>query len=279
MPYTRTPKYPTNNAVFRRLRELHSSGIPMAYKPVKRADIVLLGTIRRKYLTFNDAVKGAGLKPTKMQHGGNKPRTVIKTPTQCSDYAYFLGVLFGDGNISRSAVGSRNTVKCDGFDIEMCRNFAEKGKRMFGIKPKWLTTERTGPHRANHGDTFYRVAFYSNNMADYLIQETADKTKIPEWIKKGANSVKAAFIRGFADAEGCAKIHGNLPKVSIVQKAREWLDDIRGMLSSMGISSRIYFSEGANCYSLNIYRILDVKRFAITVGFSISRKQNRLVLS
>jgi intein/homing endonuclease len=161
----------------------------------------------------------------------------------------------------------------------MCRNFAEKGEGAFGIKPRWLMTQRTGPHRANHGDTFYRVAFYSNTMANHIVQETVDKKKIPEWVKTGVDDIKAAFIRGFADAEGCATIHGKRPYVSIAQKAREWLDDIRGMLSAMGISSRIYFSKGANGHSLSIYRIADVKRFATTVGFSISRKQNRLVVS
>jgi len=274
-------KYPTDEGVLVRLRELHAQGIPMAYKAVMSADTALWGTINRRFPSLKDAIEAAGLEYINVPKGrthagiGCKPRAEIRTPERCPDYAYFIGVLLGDGSISRSAIGSRNTAKCDGFDIEMCQNFAEKGERMFGIKPKWLKTERTGPHRAVHGDTFYRVAFYSNTMANYLVQETQDKKKIPEWIRTGSNDIKAGFIRGFADAEGCAARTRNGHRVSIAQKDRTILEDIRVMLQSFGIVSTIH-KGGRECHNLSLNSIPDNIIFRDNIGFSIMRKQSRL---
>jgi hypothetical protein len=233
-------KYPTDEIILGRLRELNAQGVAMCYKHIKTADCALWGAIDRYYPSLKDAVEQAGLHYIKVPSGhrlngeGCKPWTDIKTPERCPDYAYFIGVLIGDGCIHPS------TVKCDAHDAEMVTNFAEIGYQLFGIEPKWSREMRRGPHRAEHGDAFYRVCFHSHKLVELMRSEVGKPIKrIPEWIKNGSPETMSAFIRGFADAEGCANKKRNTFRVSMAQKDRDILEDIKVMLTSMNIVSSV----------------------------------------
>jgi hypothetical protein len=273
-------KYPTDESILNRLRELHGQGIVMCYKHIMKADCALWGAINRYFPSLKDAVEGAGLEYIKVSHGhtvdgkGCKPYTEIKTPEYCPDYAYFIGVLIGDGSIFTRLTG----IKCDGFDKEMVDNFARIGQELFGIEPKWLFKDKRGPHRGDHGDTFYRVSFYSCRLAELMKAEIGKPVKrIPDWIKSGSPEVKSSFVRGFADAEGCARKdpRKNRWTVGLSQKNRKILEEIQKILEYFGIRGGIHkASRGCSC--LVVGSSVDCIKFRDKIGFGIKRKMDKL---
>jgi intein-encoded DNA endonuclease-like protein len=100
------------------------------------------------------------------------------------------------------------------------------------------------------------------------------------------------FLRGFFDSEGSVISTGNRIRVEACNYDREVLEFCRELLNGLGIHSKIYKTKSkgqpvvirgkqyhytADLFTLKIYRIESVYRYMREVGFTISRKQNRLI--
>ncbi|MCS7126248.1 MAG: LAGLIDADG family homing endonuclease [Aigarchaeota archaeon] len=103
----------------------------------------------------------------------------------------------------------------------------------------------------------------------------------------------AAFIRGFADAEGSAdKYEHNLGRIEIANTNLELLLYVQRSLEKLGIHSKIYpqrmkeyfVIDGERrrrrkkVYRLNIQRKSDIIRFRELINFAITRKRQVLEL-
>ena len=70
---------------------------------------------------------------------------------------------------------------------------------------------------------YYCVYVCSTNLCERIIKLTSNNKKIPEHIIHGNNEVKARFIRGFSDAEGCVENIYHRRQIVITQKNIEIL--------------------------------------------------------
>lgn len=179
------------------------------------------------------------------------------------DFAYWMGLVVGDGNIYINKYKKVNFTNQDPEVLDFFETFAHNS---FGVE----TYKR--PDR-NH----FNVGFYSAAVTDKLLAlgmvsgKAAHKKKVPNIILRSPIAVVAAFIRGHADADGCATKDGS---VVIVSKSYELVNVEQQLLLKMGIVSRVTKQQDG-CYRLYIGKN-DARIFADTIGFGITRKQETL---
>jgi len=190
---------------------------------------------------------------------------VVSTPEKDDTYAYFLGLLIGDGCLNHS---HSYHITYTSIDRELAEAFYNIGKRIFGH-------EGAISERANHEwNRVITVRFCSQMMYHILYDETAGKTTIPSWIVNGSDKIMSSFIRGFADAEGSV-IDTNSANIIIAQKERGILLVIQYMLHKLGIFSRVVVANSNGVYCVKICNHPDVQRYMDVVGFGLERKRVR----
>lgn len=99
---------------------------------------------------------------------------------------------------------------------------------------------------------------------------------LPRLLANSENSVKAAYVRGFAASEGCVShVKGGARFVTITQKNRKDIEFIKNLLHQIGIE-RI---EGPR-WTGTVYRIAtsnreDLERFQKYIGFGAHEQKNQ----
>jgi hypothetical protein len=259
----------TPENIMAEIRSRASIGLPLYFSGVPGA---LLHAAQRHCGSYRAAVEMAGLDYSKYMRKGtdtwrqniSKARTQpIKTPDHDSDYAYFLGVLLGDGCISERM----RMVGCQAIDMDMIEAFMKCGEESFEITPSIHTIKR----KTTAGNTVYWARFASTNMVKYLRNEISQG--IPRWIFESDEETMCSFLSGFIDAEGYTS-----PKrctVSVTQKKRITLVGIRYLLRKIGIYSNIT-THSHNAFTLNILGRGDCAVYAQKIGFRITRKMDAL---
>jgi stage V sporulation protein R len=200
---------------------------------------------------------------TKVSAIGTKKRKDIVFPEIVNeDMGRFLGLLTGDGHISRKG-------RSFGFtsgDKNLADEFSNLTKELFGLSCKIRKDEKR-----------YRVNFYSESVSDFLVDffgcttgVSARKKNISDVILRSPKSVIAAYIRGLFDADGCAHKGG----VTFVTASEGMAKNIQIILSNFNIlcSRRL---RGDETYAITIHG-LSAKRYSEEIGFGLKRKQDRL---
>jgi stage V sporulation protein R len=191
-------------------------------------------------------------------------RKKITFPTVLDEtFAYWLGLLVGDGNVYSNKYKKVNFTNQDVELLDFFKTFAEDA---FGVE----TYKRKD---RNH----FNVGFYSSTVVDNLLElgvcsgRAAHKKRIPELLLQSPVSVVAAFIRGHADTDGCATNDGS---IVLISKSYELISVEQQLLLKMGIVSRVTKQQDG-CYRLYLGK-RDARMFADIVGFGLSRKQEKL---
>ncbi len=272
----RLGKYPTDKAVYEGLMRLHREGIKLSYRHIYEADSALWNTINNHYRSFKSVVERAGLKYYKAPVGQRIDGTPIMIkqiiqPQKDAEYAYFIGVLMGDGwVITKDSTRRGGAVGCEACDREMVYNFRRIGYSHFGVRP--ATYKRCDGNR-NHR-LRYVIRFNSLRMAQYIEDEIGRRGEraIPPWITSGDENIRHSFLRGFCDAEG----HVSDRTIVIAQTKRAVIDGISNMLTSVGIGHKVHWCRGANGYQIHIGKKEDKYRFRDHVNFTIKRKRKAI---
>jgi intein-encoded DNA endonuclease-like protein len=222
---------------------------------------------------------GIETRPLGSKNGIPKSKKVIN-----DDFAYLLGVLYGDGCI-RTKKG-KNTfsfkLKCKDAD------FAEKFKTTL---ERWsgLEIPKIGKEINEYGS---EMSIVDKTSRDFDIFYDFDKEDLIVF----SDSQKYNFIRGFADSEGHLRFNPKYRNktVTLYNTNLRLLEIIHGMLDSIGIFSKIYLhsKKGTcggtlrkkaistkDCYTLMISRKVDLMSFYKNIGFTIGRKQERLKMA
>ncbi|MCD6144048.1 LAGLIDADG family homing endonuclease [Thermococcus sp.] len=245
--------------------------------------------LRKRGLSYSEIVKRIleekGIKvsrPTvlrwcKGQHNSfAKLKPVNLTPSPA--LSYIIGAYFGDASISFYEYKYRIRLKV--IDKEFVEAFA---RALEDIGANYRVGYENNPTRS---DRWY---VESTNKFLYMFLKQPK-----ERLFEIAKEYPKEFLRGLFDSEGCVYLEPTNKKVSYVSIHNydlEVLEFSKGLLASLGIHSKIRLSKKAgtpvmirgeqyfyknNLYELRIYRIESVKKFAREVGFTISRKQNKL---
>ena len=174
----------------------------------------------------------------------------------------FLGYLIGDGHIS---LLNRELGFTSG-DKSQADSFARIGKNLFNVTPK----------RRKDGNR-WRVKFYSGDMISFC-QFLGLKTgvcarlkEVPACVLRSPKSVITAFIRALFDCDG----YGGPAGAILSTSSNAMSEQIQMLLLNFGILS----SKALQHHDIwNVYiRGLSAKKFLNEIGFSLKRRQKRLL--
>ncbi|ASJ03129.1 hypothetical protein A3L09_07620 [Thermococcus profundus] len=205
----------------------------------------------------------------------NKMRKVNLKPSPA--LAYIIGAYFGDGTATKGSRYKYN-VKLKVVDREFAETFASALKAI-GLNP------RTGFE--NNGTRTGRWYVETSSKSLYLYLKSPK-----ERLFNVAMEYPREFLRGFFDSEGSVIFTRNRIRVEACNYDGEVLEFCQELLNGLGIYSRIYktkrkgqpvvirgkqYRYTSDLFTLKIYRVESVYRYMHEVGFSISRKQNKLI--
>jgi intein-encoded DNA endonuclease-like protein len=215
-------------------------------------------------------------------NGRRIPSIELLEPSE--ELAYVIGVVLGDGRVRRRSrvIKGYNDVRIglEVKDKEFVEEFARCLATVLGrnpIKPRYMKSSGQ-----------YVVEARSETLYE-LLRKPVDLERLKRYIEHCERCV-AAFIRGFADSEGCANKRG---QIRIYNTDLRLLIYIRELLKRLGVEStgpKLHTRRGTiirdrrtgKQYTRNkdeyyIYiRASSNEDFYKHVGFTIRRKQIRL---
>jgi hypothetical protein len=183
-------------------------------------------------------------------------KVMIREPELCAELAEFIGILLGDGSLSK---GSRNQYDCsiilnkiyDAPYVYYVRNLIFS---LFGVRCHLYSLKAGG----------IRVNVYSKRLFDFLVDRMqmpyGEQNKfIPDYLLRDINFIKSV-LRGIFDTDGSVYLSSKKKIVNIKSKCLR--RDIKVMLDALKIK---YHESGEN---INITNHNDVKKFLSSVGSS-----------
>lgn len=180
--------------------------------------------------------------------------------------AYVLGVLCGDGYISR---GYR--VGLEACDKEFVEYFQQCLERTYVLKTS--RSERIRVKKPHY--IVYLVAkLVVEDLEKYCSFGSRD-WQIPKEIIVSNMELKSAFIQGFCDSEASVRYRKGSCEISIYSKNKQGLRKLRQLLGTFGINSKIILSPTRTDY-LSIMDYRSLNNYHKHIGFVIKRKSNRL---
>jgi len=194
-------------------------------------------------------------------------------------YAYFLGLLVGDGNCMMD--GAVAICVCE---EEQKENLRDLYNRLFGNKWKVF------------GHWAYVCGVELRAYLKYigLDYNRAWEKSVPEKIFKAPKNVIASFIRGLFDTDGGVRLHGrnkNFPDIKLVSTSYTLIQQVQQLLLNFGIISHIQKTDKSGTtfkikereattrrilYALRVKGAESVNIFKNEIRFKLPRKQKIL---
>lgn len=156
----------------------------------------------------------------------------ITIPLLDNDMAWFIGYFHGDGyvypNFDNNGFNAYISVAVNENDI-LIKNKVIQQIRRFGIEPNIVEPK--------DNDKSFKIRGISKQLAWYFSKfKTAKETiLVPEFILNGTEEIRAAYVSGVCDADGCLN---NKPLRVVTTVYPTFAKQIQALLSSIGILSR-----------------------------------------
>lgn len=182
--------------------------------------------------------------------------------------AYILGVVGpGDGYILTGDIGIGLSV----IDEDFSNKFKSCVEKVYGFKcAKYIVKKPTGFGK----NKLYKVILYSTesvkDLRMYGVPLNEKEWLVPDVIKCADFIIQTAYIAGFADSQGSV----GKRTVPIASNNKKGLKEIRKLLLNLSIRSNIQKSN--KIYLIAIQDRRSIELFAQKIGFSISRKKQKL---
>lgn len=183
----------------------------------------------------------------------------IKKPFFSKELAEFVGIMLGDGGISKYQV----TITSCSKDEEIYSNFiARLAKKLFNVPVAVLRREEN----STIGLVISRVGlvrFFSEKLGLHQGNKIKQQVDIPGWIKNN-KSYSVACARGLIDTDGSVfrhsyKVNGKLysyKKIGFTSRSKPLRKSVCGILKEAGIKARFSGHYDARVDSKN-----DVKKY------------------
>jgi ribonucleoside-diphosphate reductase alpha chain len=224
---------------------------------------------------------------------GDHTSMPVELPTDWTpDFAHYLGWLVGDGFVS-DHLEVAGTVYGTIEDQEVVLpGRRELVTRMHGGFESRLSVQANGTQQVRIG----RKAFARFFAALGLSTGRAAKKAVPWSIMQAPHDIVASFLQGLFDADGCVRDGGAKGRyVGLGSRSERLVQDVQRLLTSFGISSRIYaherltpsvtyvrrngdevtYASDGPTYDLRISGS-SLRRFAAEIGFRLHSKADRL---
>ena len=189
--------------------------------------------------------------------------------------AEWLGWIYGDGNITERKYSAYVGVQIGLIDPDLIDKYTKLAKDLFGVH---VFTNK----RQDKLDNSISVRIASKQLIRFLTENDlrkgkANELKIPKAIKESPASVRAAFLRGFFEADGTIE-KNTYPACSSISK--QLIKEVQLLLQSIGIISKSFESTSRETsFGKNpLYRIIvtssfGIKGFAEKISFISERKK------
>jgi replicative DNA helicase Mcm len=184
-----------------------------------------------------------------------------------------LGYIAGDGNVYYNRDEGSYGIRFTNAEEELLADFERACRDVFDTTPVRHPSEQ----RADGVETvrLHGKAYVDELLGAGLNLETYDGKRVPAAVLQGDDSVKAAFLRALADAEGNVDDR----KVTLFSSSYELLLGAKMLLAEFGVTCQIQYrerDEGRDLYVLAITAADSLAAFARHVGFTLTRKQEAL---
>ncbi len=192
----------------------------------------------------------------------NKDLIYCNIPSELTnDLAYYLGLLIGDGCLTRD-----NIVLFTSADKELADFFIGVNKDIFS-----LDTKKSG----KYGYVVHNIYFRELLRRIGLDQKNSSNKEIPKCILNAPKDMVSSFLSGLFDTDGMVDKN----RVSYCTASEKLSKQVQIILSNFGIiSNRVKrFNKKFNSYHyiINIYGA-NINLFKEKIGFRLSRKRNIL---
>lgn len=191
---------------------------------------------------------------------------IIKKPDFSNDLSEFVGIMLGDGGLSKYqacvTLHSYDDKEYSKFVINLIEKLFNVPVRLFYRKED--STLRLVISRIN-------LVNFCNDIGLITGNKIKQQIDIPQWIK--ANSkFSISAIRGLFDTDGCVfrhsyKVNGkkyNYNKISFTSRSLPLINSVFKVLKKLGINSRITKSH----WDVRIEAQKDVKKYLEIIGFN-----------
>lgn len=156
--------------------------VPDAHEFNQRSDTCSLDVAQRRFGTWNNAVESAGFNSNRPTYDHNSEYfSSIDSPAN----AYWLGMLFADGNLSEDR---SNVVGLTSVDTNHLKKFRNE------VSP------RKPLHDLNNGRNVQQFKLSDELMASDLRDHGLNTRTVPDIQRQ----FRPHFVRGFFDGDGCA---------------------------------------------------------------------------
>ncbi|MBI2672159.1 hypothetical protein HYX16_04460 [Candidatus Woesearchaeota archaeon] len=187
-------------------------------------------------------------------YNSGKFREITIPQTLSIELAQLLGYFIGDGTTNE------NSVKFKDQRIEVLHEYNKIVNGLFNIKGKISKVSKKN---------CFELAINSRVIVK-LVKEL--KKDIFKYIGRSTNRHVKYFVKGFADAEGCAD--KKRPRFSISQKNKNFLQGLQLLLLRLGIRSRLNMQKSKDNFCFNLlFDNRDFLSFAQKIGITASDKK------
>ena len=160
----------------------------------------------------------------------NKYKECIIPELIDEDFAYFLGVLMGDGHTDNK--NNVISISCNKNDIDEINKIISIVQNKFGFKPTVKDCKTYVVIQLHRAEI---LSFMEENSIN---KPTCDYLRVPEKIFKSKGSVQGAFLSGLMDSDGTNKKSKGGYCITTVN--REFANDIQLLFSLNGVVSKIH---------------------------------------
>jgi stage V sporulation protein R len=194
---------------------------------------------------------------------GMNRRAEVRVPLRVDEpTASFLGLLIGDGHISRA---KRHFGFTSG-DTCQAERFAGLVQQLFDVRPVVKQDENR-----------WRVLAHAEHVSDFLEEglglhsgPCASEKEVPDAILRSPKTVVAAFLQGLFDADGYAGKQG----VILSTSSEKLGEQVQLLLLNFGILSRRR-EQSDGCWHVHVTGS-SAEGFGEEIGFGLERKQAAL---
>lgn len=120
---------------------------------------------------------------------------------QDGDLAELMGVVYGDGNISKFPRTERLIIAANSNNKGFIKRYCDLVRRIFDKEPTAMKV---------YNADCVRISIYQNKISERLGIPSGNRSRIevtiPSWIKND-HAVLKRFLRGLFEAEGCFCVH------------------------------------------------------------------------
>ncbi len=207
----------------------------------------------------------------------------IKLPLKAtSELASLFGYVLGDGHIKKNKVQFCYVNKSK----ELVDHITNCAKQVFDIEPTINFSEKYQLYFVYSPTVVARILIM---LGAPVSRKTIQEIMVPDWIMKGSQEIKKAFIRALFDDEGWVGTtqgsfaigFGQNKRKDLIETHKKYLEQLRCIIQEIGVPTSEIFrrSEKEDFIQLG-FKIIgrdNIKKFLDEIGFNHKLKREKLL--